>query len=421
MRFALLTRNNGFVEHTLPNGLRIVIEPMPHVRSAAGGFLVRTGARDETPDLAGVSHFLEHMCFKGTAKRTWREITIDFDNLGSTYNAYTSKERTVFFGWVRVEDLEAQLEILADMMQSVIPPEEFEMEKKVILEEIAMSDDQIDHRIYDLIHEKAYGTHPLSWPVLGTQQTIGKLTRDQLYDYFRSRYHPANMVLVVAGAIEPQAVIGMAERICGAWAPLSPRPDRISPPALPGRTAVCKTDRFQQQALVLAYPAPSAAHEDREAADVLGSILGGHNSRFYWNIIQAGIASQVAAGRMDYCDAGMMMAWGLSEPSKAEQLLTAMRGEIRKITEGGVTEDEVQRIKNRTRTGLATEAESPYYRLMQMMQEVDVLDRPRDVAERLAAVDAVSVKTIRAYLEKWPLTEPGCLASLGPLDWPPQE
>jgi len=295
------------------------------------------------------------------------------------------------------------------------------MEKKVILEEIAMSDDQIDHRIHDLIHEKAYGVHPLSWPVLGTKETIGKLSRDQLHDYFQSRYHPANMMLIVAGAVEPQAVIDMAERICGAWAPRAPRPDRTEPPALPGRTAVCQTDRFQQQALVLAYPAPSAAHEDRETADVLASILGGHNSRFFWNIIQAGVSPQVAAGRMDYCDAGMMMAWGFSEPTKAEQLLGAMQSEIKKIADGGVTEDEVQRVKNRTRTGLATEAESPYYRLMQMMQEVDVLGRPRDVAERLAAVDAVSVKSVREYLGKWPLTKPGCLASLGPLDWPRQE
>ena len=168
----------------------------------------------------------------------------------------------------------------------------------------------------------------------------------------------------------------------------------------------------------MAYPAPSAAHDDRETADVMASILGGHNSRFYWNIVQAGIAPQVAIGRVDYCDVGMMMAWGFCEPAKAEQLLEAMRREIGSIVDGGVTEDEVQRVKNRTRTALATEAESPYYRLMQMMQEVDVLGRPRDVAERLAAVDAVTVQSIRAYLAKWPLTKPGCLVSMGPLDWP---
>ena len=414
----IVNGQNGFVEHTLANGLRIAIEPMPHVRSAAAGFLVRTGSRDETPQLAGVSHFLEHMCFKGTAKRTWREITIDFDNLGSTYNAYTSKERTVYFGWVRVDDLEKQLELLTDMMQSAIPPDEFEMEKKVILEEIARSDDQIDHSIRDLIHKNLYAGHPLAWPVLGTQESIGRMTRGELFGYFQSRYHPANMLLAVAGAIDPRAAIEMAERICGGWAARTPRPGRAQPPAFNQGVAVRQVDRFQQQALVLAYPAPSAVHADRETADVFASVLGGHNSRFFWKIVQAGIAPQVGAGRVDYCDAGFMMAWGFCEPSKSEQLLEAMRAEITRISRAGATEDEVQRVKNRAKTALATEAESPYYRLMQVFQDLDDFGRPRTATERLAAVEAVTPAAIRDYVERWPMTSAGHLTSLGPRKWP---
>jgi predicted Zn-dependent peptidase len=414
----VVTSANGFVEHVLPNGLRVVIEPMPHVQSAAGGFLVQAGARDESPQLAGASHFLEHMCFKGTTRRTWRQITIDFDNLGSTYNAYTSKERTVFFGWVRTEDLEKQIELLADMMQSVIPPEEFETEKKVILEEIAQSEDQIDRKLYDLIHERVYAQHPLSWPVLGTEETIGSMSRDQLSEYCRSKYNPAGMVLVVAGAVQPQAVIEIARRTCGDWTAGTPRPPRTAPAALPQTTAICQTDRFQQQALALTFPAPSAVHEDRETADVLAVILGGHNSRFFWNITQAGIAPHVTAGRLDYCDAGMMLAYGLCEPANAERLLEAMRSEINNLSADGVSQDEVQRVKNRARTGLATEAEAPYYRLMQIIQDVDTFGRPRTVSERLAAVESVTPGGIAEYLQTWPMTGPGCLTSLGPRDWP---
>jgi predicted Zn-dependent peptidase len=410
---------DSFFEHVLDNGLRIVIEPMPHVQSVAAGFMVRTGARDETPELAGVSHFVEHMCFKGTHHRSWRQITQDFDDMGSTYNAYTSKERTFYFGWVRAGDLERQLELLADMMRSAFPPEEFEMERKVILEEIAMSGDQIEHQVYDLLHEKVYAGHSLSWPVLGTTQTVSALTRDQLCAYFESRYHPANVVLLVTGRVQPQDVIGMAERICSRWEPKAPRPHRSPPRRWSTGTAVCRTERFQQQAAVLAFAGPAAADEDRETADVLATILGGHNSRFFWNIIQAGVAPQVAAGTLDYCDVGMVLAFGLCEPHNAEQLLAAMQREIADTAAKGVDPAEVQRVKNRTRTALAAEAESPYYRLVQLGADVDTFGRPRTVSERLAAVEAVTAEGIAAYLRRWPLTETPYLASLGPRDWPP--
>lgn len=407
-----------FFEHRLDNGLRVVIERMPHVQSAAAGFLVQTGARDEVPPLAGVSHFVEHMCFKGTPKRTWHQITIDFDDMGSTYNAYTSKERTVYFGWVRVEDLERQIELLADMMQSKMPPEEFDMEKKVILEEIAMSADQIDHCVYDLLHEDVYKGHSLAWPVLGTTESITALTRDQLHGYFEERYHPANMILIITGNVDPAEAKRIAEKICGKWSARSPKPARTAPPRLRPMTTARRNERFQQQAIAVSYDAPSASHPDRETADVFASILGGHNSRFYWNIIQAGVAPQVSAGRLDYCDAAMMVAFGFCEPPRTDELLDAMRREIDKITKEGVTPEEVQRVKNRSRTGLTTEAEAPYYRLMQLVHDIDVLGRPRDVGERLAAVEAVTPQSIAKYLQDWPMTGKGCLTSLGPREWP---
>ncbi|HKQ49828.1 MAG TPA: pitrilysin family protein [Phycisphaerae bacterium] len=413
-----MKQTGEFFEHRLDNGLRVVIERMPHIHSAAAGFLVQTGARDEIPALAGVSHFVEHMCFKGTPRRTWREITVDFDNMGSTYNAYTSKERTVYFGWVRVDDLERQIELLADMMGSMMPPEEFEMEKKVILEEIAMSADQIDHCVYDLLHEDVYAGHPLAWPVLGTTESITALTRDQLHGYFEDRYHPANMVLIIAGNVDPAQAIGYADKICGRWVGRSPRPARVAPPRLRPMTTARRNERFGQQAIALSFDAPSAVHPDREAADVFASILGGHNSRFYWNIIQAGVAPQVSAGRLDYCDAAMMVVFGFCEPPRTEEVLDAMRREIDKITKEGVTPDEVQRVKNRSRTGLTTEAEAPYYRLMQLVNDIDDFGRPRDVGERLAAVEAVTPESIAKYLRDWPMTGKGCLTSLGPRDWP---
>ncbi len=413
-----MSKTAGFVEHRLENGLRVVIEPMPHVRSASAGFLVKTGARDETPALAGISHFLEHMCFKGTQKRDWRQITIDFDNLGSTYNAYTSKERTFYFGWVRTEDLEKQVELLADMMRSSIPADEFDTEKKVILEEIAGSNDQLDRTVYDFIHEKVYSGHALAWPVLGTQESVGALEQEQMRGYFDERYHVGNMILIIAGAVDPADAVAIAERICGSWKGGKPRPDRIAPPKLPEGAALRQTDRFQQQVLAYLHPSSSGKDPDREDANVMASILGGHNSRFFWNIVQKGVAPYVWSGRLDYCDQGMMLLGGFCEPEKLESLQEAILREVGKVSESGVTDEEVSRVKNRVRTALATEAESPYHRLMQMVQDVDVLGRPRSVSERIAAIDAVTPSSIQAHLERWPVGGKGYLASVGPRDWP---
>jgi predicted Zn-dependent peptidase len=226
------------------------------------------------------------------------------------------------------------------------------------------------------------------------------------------------MVLIIAGNVEPSQAIGVADKICGRWTARSPRPPRAAPPRLRPMTTSRRNERFGQQAIALSYDAPSAVHPDRETADVFASILGGHNSRFYWNIIQAGVAPQVSAGRLDYCDAAMMVAFGFCEPPRADELLDAMRREISKITTASVTADEVQRVKNRTRTGLTTEAEAPYYRLMQLVNDIDDFGRPRDVNERLAAVEAVTPEGIAEYVRKWPMTGKGCLTSLGPRQWP---
>jgi predicted Zn-dependent peptidase len=209
----------AFVQERLPNGLRVVIEVMPHVQSVACGFLVHTGARDDTPRLAGVSHFLEHMCFKGTDKRTSIQINVEFDEMGAQYNAFTSRDRTFYYGWVRSEDFDRQLELLADMMRSKLPPDEFETEKSVVLEEIAMSKDDLPSTAYDVLYEHFCAGSALAWPILGYEQTVQAMTRDQMDAYFRRRYAPGNLTLIVAGNIDPGEVMASARRYCGAWAP----------------------------------------------------------------------------------------------------------------------------------------------------------------------------------------------------------
>ncbi len=406
-----------FVEAHLDNGLHIVMEIMPSVRSAAAGFLARTGSRDEDPQMAGVAHFLEHMCFKGTHQRSWQDITVEFDEMGSYYNAFTSKEKTFYFGWVPAKTVTRQIKLLADMMRSSLPPDEFETEKGVILEEIAMSKDSIESLAWDLIHEHMFPGHSLSWPILGTEETIKALTRDQMAAYFERAYSPRNLLLVVAGRIDPEEVVRCAEEVCGSWPDVPPENHRTPPKTATSRI-VRQAERFAQQAVGYVYPAPPSGHADVEVARAVASILGGQNSRFFWNIVQAGLSPTAGVYWMGYDDCGMMMLDGLCQPDKAEAFADAIRREANRIVDQGVTDDELQRVKNKRRTSLAVEAEAAYHRMLQIAGDICDFGRPRTVEERLAEVEAVTGDRVQQLLVDWPITGEGLFLSVGPRLWP---
>ncbi len=409
--------SDPYTVHRLENGLRIVIETMPGVSSAAAGFLVDTGARDEVASLAGVSHFLEHMMFKGTEKRSWREVTIDFDRMGSSYNAYTSEERTIFYGWVRKGDLEKQIELLADMLRSTLPSDEFDTEKKVVLEEIAMSKDSLEHVTFDFLQEKVFAGHTLAWPILGYEETVQALTRDQMWTYFQRRYAPNNIILVVAGNVDPKAVIGFAEKACGSWKSVASDEVRTAAVTKEG-TSSLTVEQFNQQVVALSFPAVGAKSPLCETAAAAAAILGGENSRYFWNIIQTGLAPTAGAYHMSYSDCGLMMLYTVGQPENSDKLLDAMRREADALCTQPVAETELQRVKNKRRTGLAIEAEVPYHRLSQLMDDMQIHGAPRTVQQMLEEVDAITIDGIAEYFQAWPINTGGHLVSVGPRHWP---
>jgi predicted Zn-dependent peptidase len=415
----ILPMHSTFAEHHLPNGLRVVCEVMPRIRSAALGFFVRTGSRHEQPAQHGVSHFLEHMCFKGTARRSSHDINVRFDELGSIYNAFTSKEHTVYFGWVPAARTAAQLELLADMMSPSLPPDDFETERSVVLEEIAMSGDSFEHQVWNFLHDCCFGVHPLAHEILGEQETVERMPREAMRAYHRQRYAPGNVTLLVAGAVEPEEVFAAAGRYCGHW---QFAPDgAVDCPTLPPLATGVRTrklEQFQQQSVLLVYPSVHHGHADTETIEVFQSLFGGLNSRCYWNIVQKGICSQAGASWLSYGDCGVLALYADGEPDHCEEMLAALQEQAREVSERGFTPDEVQRVKNRRRTHLALEAESPRTRLMHLVDDLEAHGHVRSVDARLAAVDAVDARTIAAYLERCPITGDGLLLSCGPREWP---
>lgn len=408
-----------FVNHTLPNGLRVVCEALPGVRSAAAGFLVLTGARHEHPPEHGVSHFLEHMCFKGTAKRDAHALNVRFDELGSIYNAFTGKEHTFYYGWVPGDRIEPQIELLSDIMRPALPADDYETERHVILEEIAMNDDSFDRIVWNHLHQVVFGRHALGHEILGEKETIAGLPRETMVEYHRRRYAADNVVLIASGAIEPEAVLAAAGRYCAHWnRGLDGAAPSDAPPPLPTGVRKLKLDRFKQQTLILVYPGVPVGDPAEESIEAFTSLFGGHNSRCYWNIVQKGIAMQAGAAWVAYQGYGLMCLYADGEPERCEQMLAALREQAQEVSASGFTAEEVLRGRNQRRTHLALEAENPRTRIVQLIDDVETRGYPRTAESRLAAVEAVTQASIANYLAAHPITGDGLLISCGPRDWP---
>src|SRR5436305_1520719 len=206
-----------FHYHQLPNGLDIVAERNPDAHSIAMGLFVKTGSRDEDQSVNGVSHFLEHMMFKGSSKYTWEDVNRIFDEIGAKYNAFTSQEMTAYYANVLPEFTERALEHLSHLLRPAIRVEAFTTDRNVLLEEIAMYLDDPGHRLYERLMEQHFGKHPLSMSVLGSAESIQRLERDEMADYFKHRYGPGNMVLVATGRLECKEGVALAERYMGDW------------------------------------------------------------------------------------------------------------------------------------------------------------------------------------------------------------
>lgn len=410
---------SSFLEHTLPNGLRVVCEVMPRVSSAAAGFYVGAGSRHESPELHGVSHFLEHMCFKGNERRDCHAINVAFDELGSIYNAFTSKEHTVYYGWVPAQRLGDQLELLTELVRPSLPEADFQTERNVILEEIAMNDDAFERHVGNFLHHAVFENHALAHEILGEKETIANMRREQLVEYHRRRYAADNMTLVAAGNLDPQEFFAAAGRYCGRWERGGAN-GKPTPPAIVTRgVRKLVLEQFQQQAIAIVYPSVPEGHAHEDAIEAFTQLFGGPNSRCYWNIVQKGICSQAGAFWLSYRDCGVMALYADGEPERCDEMLAALQEQAREVMERGFRPDELQRVRNQRRMQLALEAESPRTRLMQVVDDLEVHGYPRTTENRMAAVEAVTEQSIAGYLREYPITGEGLVVSIGPRDWPP--
>lgn len=343
----------GTVRKTvLPGGLRVVTETVPTVRSVSFGIWARVGSRDETPALNGATHYLEHLLFKGTRRRTALDISSAIDAVGGEMNAFTTKEFTCYYARVLDSDLPLAIDVVSDMLTgSLIAPAEVDAERDVILEEIAMTEDDPSDRVHDLFAHTLLGDSPLGRPVLGTADTVGALTRDRIARFYRRHYDPTRLVVTAAGRLDHTAVVRDVRAAFERAGALSrdgaePAPPRSGKRALraAGRVEVLER-RTEQAHLVLGMPGVSRHDDRRWALGVLSTALGGGmSSRLFQEIREKrGLAYNVYTYTSGYADCGIAGVYAGCRPDRLRDVLMICREQLAGVAERGLGEDETRR------------------------------------------------------------------------------
>lgn len=404
-----------FHHTTLPNGLTIIGESNPQARSVALGFFVKTGARDETEDISGVTHFLEHMIFKGTPRRTALQVNEDFDRIGANYNAYTSEENTVFHAAILPEYLPQAVDILTDILRPSLRDDDFDMEKKVIIEEIGMYDDQPMWAAYDIAKQTFFGDHPLGKSVLGTKESISQLQCSQMRDYFQHRYVSSNILAVATGCLDWSELVRLIEQHTCHW-PDHPT-QRVHPPGpkLSSFKIVPKPTVHQEHCFLLSS-GPEADSPLRYAAEILATAIGDDTgSRLYWSLIDTGLVEAADFSVHEYAGAGAYYGYFCGERENTEKCLQIFLNELRQVQRNGITDAEIRTTKSKLASRIVRGNERPMGRMQALGFQWTYLNTYRTIDDDLASVDAVTSTQIKQLLDLHPIDRPTIVA-LGPLE-----
>jgi len=424
---AFAASGDALVRRTvLPNGARVLSERVPGARSATVGFWVTVGSRDETgADAAhsasfGSTHFLEHLLFKGTPSRSTLEIAVSFDAVGGEHNAATSKEYTCYYAKVQDKDLPMAVEVIGDMItSSLIDPDEFDNERQVILEELAMADDDPADAASEQLYRSVLSGHPLGRPIGGDPAAIRAATRDGVWQHYRATHRPEHLVIAAAGAVDHDRLVAdvTAALARGGFADeAAPAPRRpVAPAELGYRPAVVTIQRpVEQVNLFLGVPGLVATDERRTALAVLNSVLGGGmSSRLFQEIREKrGLAYSVYSFAAGFADAGLFGVYAGCAPHKAPQVVELARDELARIAEYGITGEELRRAIGQLSGGSALALEDSDTRMTRLGRAEITMGEFADLDETLRRLALVSAADVQALAAEFAAVTP-TLAAVG--------
>lgn len=383
-----------FKHKQLSNGLTIIGEVNTAALSAAVGFFTRTGSRDESPEISGVSHFLEHMMFKGTESMTALEVNESFDRLGAEFNAFTSEENTVYYAAVLPEYLCDVTDLWAQLMRPSLRDDDFDLEKNVIKEEIAMYKDHPQFDVMDRARSLHFGDHPCGNSVLGTNETIDGLKSEQMREYFSRRYSPNNMVAACTGNFDFEEFSSLVEARCGGWERAEAERELSFSMGTKAKKRVEK-DSLAREHICMLSPLVSAQDERRFAASLLGMILGDSTgSRYFWALVDTAIA-EIAACQYDSMDGvGVLYSYLRCDRQRAEEAAGIVDEIFRSVKEDGILEAELQTARNKVLSAITIKSEQPKGRLGNLGLNWVYTGKYRSVSDDVASIKAVTLDDI---------------------------
>jgi predicted Zn-dependent peptidase len=417
--------DSGVRRTVLPGGLRVITESLPAVRSAALGIWAGVGSRDEDRDHAGATHYLEHLLFKGTSRRSALEISAAMDAVGGELNAFTAKEYTCYYARVLDTDVPLAIDVLSDMVNSsLVAPQDVDAERGVILEEIAMNEDDPSDLVHEAFGAQLFGDTPLGRPILGTVDSINSITRDRIFEHYQARYTPDNLVVAAAGSLDHDRVV---ELVRDAFSPVLAGDREPAPPRLGGSSAddchgtgVRLVSRPIEQAnLVLGCAGLARGDDRRFALGVLNSALGGGmSSRLFQEVREKrGLAYSVYSFSSQHAECGLWGIYAGCLPAKADEVLAICREEVAKVIADGLTDEELDRGKGQLRGSIVLGLEDPSSRMSRLGKSELVHPRLEPVDEVLASIEAVTGQDVRDIAAAV-LGQPKVLAVVGPYDDP---
>lgn len=389
--------------HRLPNGLTLLLEADSAAQTVAAGYFVATGARDENPAEMGVSHFLEHLMFKGSAELDAQTLNERLDDLGGYSNAFTGEESTVYHAAALPERLPELLSTLTELLRPALRPADIEPERGVILEEIAMYAEQPTVRVVDALRGDYWGTHPLGHLVLGTAQTVANLTPEVLRRNFHERYGAGRVTLAVAGAFDEAEVLRWAEQELADWPAGAPAPAEQPPlPAHPGTLRRIASAELSRVQVALSAPGLSARHPLREAAALLADLIGGESGALYWALVDTGLTDSADLVHLDYRDCGTFEGGFSCDPERLDTALQTFRA-VLDGAEALITPESLRRVARKAAVSTLLRSETPQGRLFALGMEYLALNEVRTTQQIADRYLSVTPEQVREVLRLCPL------------------